>query len=286
MRELEKDRLIHRLSLPLPEGEWDGFRALSVSSDSSGACEIYAELEKDGAKRYTVYDNLRHLYDVSDGGFLCFEDNGVFDALPAGDGSNAPDDGTFPAFDGQIASAAAAERAEAGDDAELLTLYKKFLLGEIPAVDAESGREISLSGAAGSTKPERAVRYFSLCDLDGDGARELILFSSVEGSYDYAILTGCDGALTASCGLGDVFSHPKADGSFDTPDGVCRAAFEAGRFVCGEELALAAPESGMCFIGGVPASEEEYATFRRTQESKPGLPWVNFSRENVTAVLG
>ncbi len=286
MRELEKDRLIQRLSLPLPEGEWDGFRVLSVSSDSSGACEIYAELERDGAKRYTVYDNLRHLYDVSDGGFLCFEDNGVFDSLPAGGGSSASGDGAIPAFDEQAASDAAMKRAEAGDDAELLTLYKKFLLGEISAVDAGSGRELSLSGVAGSTKPARAVRYFSLSDLDGDGARELILFSSVGGSYDYVILTGCNGALTASCGLRDIFVRPKADGSFDTPDGVCRAAFEAGRFVCGEELALAAPESGTCFVGGVSVSEEEYAAFRRTQESKPGLPWVIFSRENVTAVLG
>ena len=96
-------------------------------------------------------------------------------------------------------------------DAQALTLYREYLTGERAAQevliqDSESGREIHFTPTT-FQPPDLyeadayndgmlwRVEQFTLSDLDGDGVRELLLYTSNSGAGAYEILTCCDGEL-------------------------------------------------------------------------------------------
>ena len=188
------------------------------------------------------------------------------------------------------------ETAEDSGVAQVLALYRDFLTGSSSVRDADNGRGIlflppNLCRVDGGLdgEPAQYVQRFALCDLDGDGTRELILEETRDGVYvgGYEILTCHDGMLSLNTRWPRAYQSPKADGTFGWSSGAfdngyARIHFENG-VQADEDFAFRAGDSYM--LHGKHVSEEQYRAFEEEQDAKPDLPWAAFTEENLRRLL-
>lgn len=205
-----------------------------------------------------------------------------------------------------LLTACGQKEADANDtppDAQAGSLYEDFFTGDVTVTAnlINAGVEASTAsfrapdvyatkGVDGSDM-DWTIKRFTLLDLDGDGADELVLNIDFSGEEEYVILTCYDGAVYANQIVYRGFLTPKADGTvawsngaFD--NGYARFRFENGVLVYDDFAVMIDNGSSVTYtLNGENVSEEDYNAFTAEQDAKDDLAWTDFTVEAVSAAL-
>lgn len=205
-----------------------------------------------------------------------------------------------------LLTACGQKEADANDtppDAQAGSLYEDFFTGDVTVTAnlINAGVEATTAsfrapavyatkGVDGSDM-DWTIKRFTLLDLDGDGADELVLNIDFSGEEEYVILTCYDGAVYANQIVYRGFLTPKADGTvawsngaFD--NGYARFRFENGVLVYDDFAVMIDNGSSVTYtLNGENVSEEDYNAFTAEQDAKDDLAWTDFTVEAVSAAL-
>lgn len=188
-------------------------------------------------------------------------------------------------------------------DAQAVSLYEDFFTGDVTVTAnlINAGVEATTAsfhapavyatkGVDGSDM-DWTIKRFTLLDLDGDGADELVIAIDYSGNEEYVVLTCYDGTVYANQVVYRGFLTPKADGTvawsngaFD--NGYARSRFENGVLVYDDFAVMIDNGSSVTYtLNGENVSEEDYNAFTAEQDAKDDLAWTDFTVEAVSAAL-
>lgn len=188
-------------------------------------------------------------------------------------------------------------------DAQAVSLYEDFFTGDVTVTAnlINAGVEATTAsfhapavyatkGVDGSDM-DWTIKRFTLLDLDGDGADELVIAIDYSGNKEYVVLTCYDGTVYANQVVYRGFLTPKADGTvawsngaFD--NGYARSRFENGVLVYDDFAVMIDNGSSVTYtLNGENVSEEDYNAFTAEQDAKDDLAWTDFTVEAVSAAL-
>ncbi len=188
-------------------------------------------------------------------------------------------------------------------DAQAVSLYEYFFTGDVTVTAnlINAGVEATTAsfhapavyatkGVDGSDM-DWTIKRFTLLDLDGDGADELVIAIDYSGNEEYVVLTCYDGTVYANQVVYRGFLTPKADGTvawsngaFD--NGYARSRFENGVLVYDDFAVMIDNGSSVTYtLNGENVSEEDYNAFTAEQDAKDDLAWTDFTEEAVSAAL-
>ena len=188
-------------------------------------------------------------------------------------------------------------------DAQAVSLYEDFFTGDVTVTAnlINAGVEATTAsfhapavyatkGVDGSDM-DWTIKRFTLLDLDGDGADELVIAIDYSGNEEYVVLTCYDGTVYANQVVYRGFLTPKADGTvawsngaFD--NGYARSRFENGVLVYDYFAVMIDNGSSVTYtLNGENVSEEDYNAFTAEQDAKDDLAWTDFTVEAVSAAL-
>lgn len=188
-------------------------------------------------------------------------------------------------------------------DAQAVSLYEDFFTGDVTVTAnlINAGVEATTAsfhapavyatkGVDGSDM-DWTIKRFTLLDLDGDGADELVIAIDYSGNEEYVVLTCYDGTVYANQVVYRGFLTPKADGTvawsngaFD--NGYARFRFENGVLVYDDFAVMIDNGSSVTYtLNGENVSEEDYNAFTAEQDAKDDLAWTDFTVEAVSAAL-
>ena len=188
-------------------------------------------------------------------------------------------------------------------DAQAGSLYEDFFTGDVTVTAnlINAGVEATTAsfhapavyatkGVDGSDM-DWTIKRFTLLDLDGDGADELVIAIDYSGNEEYVVLTCYDGTVYANQVVYRGFLTPKADGTvawsngaFD--NGYARSRFENGVLVYDDFAVMIDNGSSVTYtLNGENVSEEDYNAFTAEQDAKDDLAWTDFTVEAVSAAL-
>lgn len=205
-----------------------------------------------------------------------------------------------------LLTACGQKEADANDtppDAQAGSLYEDFFTGDVTVtanlinagVEATTASfhapDVYATKGVDGSDMDWTIKRFTLLDLDGDGADELVLNIDFSGEEEYVILTCYDGAVYANQIVYRGFLTPKADGTvawsngaFD--NGYARFRFENGVLVYDDFAVMIDNGSSVTYtLNGENVSEEDYNAFTAEQDAKDDLAWTDFTVEAVSAAL-
>lgn len=204
---------------------------------------------------------------------------------------------------------AAAAIAPPIQDHQALALYQAFIEGSLSArqtYEDENGsasRDVFLRSEGIYLDLDGRscdVRSFQLTDMDGDGARELILYTYPENiAWEQPLILSCyDGTLYLNEENPYSFQTLRRDGTFCCTGGAVNMSLLKAHFEHGMQpqvLAAYFPDSDAngqdsslplrYEIGGEPASEAEWNALWRVQELKAPVKSYDWTAENRSAVF-
>lgn len=141
---------------------------------------------------------------------------------------------------------------------------------------------------------EITVDTFTLCDLDGDGASETVLWLSVGGEmYSDFVILRYNGEEVYAYNIGyRAFSDLKADGTFSFADSAVDGGFGTISFFTDEEYHIndiayseydreADDGTIRYYINGKSVTEEEFEEAFIEHDKKRSVFWCDFSDENI-----
>lgn len=205
-----------------------------------------------------------------------------------------------------LLTACGQKEADANDtppDAQAGSLYEDFFTGDVTvtanlinagveatAASFHAPAVYATKGVDGSDM-DWTIKRFTLLDLDGDGADELVIAIDYSGNEEYVVLTCYDGTVYANQVVYRGFLTPKADGTvawsngaFD--NGYARFRFENGVLVYDDFAVMIDNGSSVTYtLNGENVSEEDYNAFTAEQDAKDDLAWTDFTVEAVSAAL-
>lgn len=205
-----------------------------------------------------------------------------------------------------LLTACGQKEADANDtppDAQAGSLYEDFFTGDVTVtanlinagVEATTASfhapDVYATKGVDGSDMDWTIKRFTLLDLDGDGADELVIAIDYSGNEEYVVLTCYDGTVYANQVVYRGFLTPKADGTvawsngaFD--NGYARFRFENGVLVYDDFAVMIDNGSSVTYtLNGENVSEEDYNAFTAEQDAKDDLAWTDFTVEAVSAAL-
>lgn len=180
--------------------------------------------------------------------------------------------------------------------------FRDVLQGERTFYVAETQKRISIDelseGFVHFADEEIAVHTFTLCDLEGDGASETVLWLNVGGEvYSDFVILRYNGEEVYAYNIGyRAFSDLKVDGTFSFADSAVDVGFGTMSFFTDEEYHIndiayseydydADDGTIYYYIDGKSVTVEEFEDAFIEHDKKQSAFWCDFSDENIEKVF-